>query len=527
MHKEKLNPEQAAALEKIKRGGNYIILGNAGTGKSTLLRHLREAIPNAVFVAPTGAAARMIDGVTINSLFRIPPYPYITDSTVGVISGKNARKTIAAIKTLVIDEISLVRADVFAAVDYRLRQYGPPGCESLPFGGRQLILCGDFFQLPPVVTNDNICGLSVGELLERDLGGIFPFNTSLWFQAKITPLYLRTNMRQTGDKKFQECLDAFRCADEAKHQDAVDLLNSRVSADIPSDAVYLCPRKCEVNTINDRELRKLKTETRCFTATRQGVYEKDFPADWELRLKLRERVVITVNLSGDVVNGTTGIISAFTDEGVVVKLADGQEIHIEPFEFKNISYRAVRDPETGEDRPVPFEIGYFRQLPLRPAYALTIHKAQGMTLKSIALNRGNRGCFTHGQCYVAVSRVRKLEDLYLVQPLTRADIIVAPEVLQADKLFRDSQTLWTCCVKDALTQLTPDETGYIRALNHYAQKVLEDIAAEYQRRFNAGEEPATEVKPYFEYLCRELFLFHVGCRDLDLPQTFTGLLKHL
>jgi energy-coupling factor transporter ATP-binding protein EcfA2 len=183
MKNVKLNSEQQAALEKIKQGGNYIILGNAGTGKSTLLRHLHEAIPEAVFVAPTGAAARLIGGVTINSLFRIPPQPYITDWSMGVISNKSTRKTIKAIKVLIVDEISLVRSDIFAAMDYRLRQYAPEGCSNLPFGGRQIILCGDFFQLPPVVTDTNVCGYSVGELLERELGGIYPFNTALWFQA--------------------------------------------------------------------------------------------------------------------------------------------------------------------------------------------------------------------------------------------------------------------------------------------------------------------------------------------------------
>lgn len=527
MKNEKLNSEQTAALGKIKQGGNYVILGNAGTGKSTLLRHLRDAIPDVVYAAPTGAAARLIGGATLNSLFRLPPYPYITDESMGVVSSKSARKAIAAIKTLVIDEVSLVRADIFAAADYRLRQYGPDGCECLPFGGRQLVLCGDFFQLPPVVTNDNICGLSVGELLERDLGGVHAFNTPLWFQAKITPLYLRTNMRQTEDHDFQECLNAFRCGDKAKHQAAIDLLNHRVTTDIPADAVHLCPRKAEANAINDRELFKLKTEARCFTATKRGIYERDFPVDWDLRLKRGERVMITVNLADGVVNGTTGTISGFTENGVKVSLADGREVHIEPYEFKNISYRAVRDPETGEERPIPVEIGCFRQLPLRPAYALTIHKAQGMTLKSVVLDRGNRGCFAHGQCYVAVSRVRKLEDLHLVQPLTLDDVIVDPEVLLADRMLRDERLLWASCVKDALASLTPEEKDYVEALADYAQSVLEGIAVEYQRRFNAGEETSEEFEQYFCYLCRELFLFYTERKKVNLLEIFAGLLRSL
>ena len=249
--------------------------------------------------------------------------------------------------------------------------------------------------------------------------------------------------------------------------------------------------------------------------------------DAELRLKLQERVIVTVNLSGDVTNGTTGIVSGFLEDGVILSLADGREIQVTPHEFKKISYRLVRDPATGEERPVPFETGCFRQLPLRPGYALTIHKAQGMTLNSVVLNRGNRGCFSHGQCYVGISRVRKLEDLHLVQPLSLSDIIVAPEVLLADRLFRDNQKLWTACVKECLEELTAEEKGYISALNHYAAIVFEDIAAEYQRRFSTGEDFNAEVKSYFEYLCRELFLFHIGQKNIDLLQTFAGLLKNL
>ena len=528
MKNAKLNPEQQSALEQIKKGGNYIILGNAGTGKSTLLQHLHDAIPEAVFVAPTGAAARLINGVTINSLFRLPPHPYLTPDAIGVISNKNSRKMIAAIKTLVIDEISLVRSDMFAAIDYRLRQYAPSsGSSLLPFGGRQLILCGDFFQLPPVVTDANIGGRSVGELLERELGGIYPFNTPLWFQSKITPLYLRTNMRQSEDESFRECLNAFRSSDIERHQSALDLLNRRVTSVVPENAIYLCPRKSEANAINDRELSKLKTPEKHFSAICKGDFGNDYPVDPELRLKLQERVIVTVNISGDITNGTSGVIVGFQENGVTIKLSDGQEILIAPYEFKKISYRLVRDPATGEERPVPFETGFYRQLPLCPGYALTIHKSQGMTFDSVVLNRGNKGCFTHGQCYVGISRVRKLEDLHLVQPLSLSDIIIAPEVLKADRMLRDNKQLWMACIKNVLELLTADEKGYVTAAPHYAMAVLEDITTEYQRRFNAGEEVTIAVKPYFEYLCQELFQFYTGQKNVNLLQTFSGLLKHI
>lgn len=208
-----LNEEQQAALEKIKAGGNYFIFGAAGTGKSTLLAHIGKEIPDAVFAAPTGSAAQKINGVTLNSLFHIQPIPYITEECLGVISSKTVRRAISAIKTLIVDEISMVRADIFAAIDFRLRQYGPDGCKDKPFGGRQIILSGDFFQLPPVVTNDEVCGSSVGECLERQYGGIYSFMTKIWKDAQIVPIYLRENMRQGQDREFMKCVNAFRSND--------------------------------------------------------------------------------------------------------------------------------------------------------------------------------------------------------------------------------------------------------------------------------------------------------------------------
>ena len=527
MNNIKLNKEQQNAIEKIQNGGNYIILGKAGTGKTTLLHHLRQALPDAVFVAPTGNAARQIGGTTINSLFLIPSYPFISSWTLGVISSKKARKIISKIKTLVIDEISMVRSDIFAAIDCRLRQYGPPGAECRPFGGRQIILCGDFFQLPPVVTNDDVGGISVGEALEQDLGGIYPFDTPLWTQTGLEPIYLRTNIRQSDDEKFKTCLDAFRCADQKRRLEAINLLNSRVSENIPAEAIYLCPRKNEVNIINEREIAKLKTEERVFRATIHGCYEKDFPVETEIKLKLGQKIVIHANISENVVNGTAGTVSAFHSDGILVRLDDGGEVQIEPYEFKKYAYRLVRDPVTGEERPVPFEIGRFRQLPVLSGYALTIHKAQGMTLKSVALNRG-KGCFSHGQCYVGISRVRRLDDLFLSAPLEIADVIVDPDVLQADRVFRDDPNLWRACVIHKLKELKHDERDYAGHLADWGTAILNEIAADYNTRFDTGEEPTNnEVDQKLAYLCRQLFLHHTGQARCSLNAVFKDLLKCL
>ena len=522
-----LNEEQQAALEKIKAGGNYFIFGAAGTGKSTLLESIREEIPDAVFVAPTGSAAQKIGGVTINSLFRIRPVPFITNEILGVISSKTARKTISAIKTLVIDEISMVRADVLAAIDHRLRQYGPDECKTLPFGGRQIILSGDFFQLPPVVTNDDVCGRSVGECLERQFGGSYSFVIPQWRMAEITPIYLRKNMRQGQDRGFMECVNAFRSNDPESREKALAVLNSRVSAELPENAIFLCPRKVDVNRINDDAVNELETEERTFYAKVSGNYEKDYPIDFNLKLKLNEKIIIATNIPPDIVNGTTGRIIAFNRDGVVVRLDGGREQAIHPHEYKKFAYRVVVDPATGEEHPTPFEVGCFRQLPLLPGYAMTIHKAQGMTLDKAIIDRGNRGFFTHGQGYVAISRVRKLEDLFLTQPLRLSDVRVNPRLVRWEARFRDNSELWADCVINAVRQLSEEEKYYICALPQKQWEIAEKIFSEYIKRYESEADfsASYSVDRILFAWCRVLFQDYTGQGDSNFAVPLQNIVK--
>ena len=522
-----LNGEQQDALEKIKAGGNYFIFGAAGTGKSTLLAHIGKEIPDAVFVAPTGSAAQKIGGVTLNSIFRIPPIPYITEKYLGVISSKTIRRAISAIKTLIVDEISMVRADIFAAIDFRLRQYGPDGCKDLPFGGRQIILSGDFFQLPPVVTNDEVCGSSVGECLERQYGGIYPFMTKIWKDAQIVPIYLRENMRQGQDREFMKCVNAFRSNDSKANERALAMLNSRVSDEIPEDAVFLCPRKVDVTRINDAAIDNLDSEERIFYAKISGNYGKDYPIAFDLKLKINEKIIIATNIPPDIVNGTTGRILAFHRDGVVVRLEGGREQVIHPHEYKKFAYRVVVDPATGEEHPTPFEVGCFRQLPLLPGYAMTIHKAQGMTLDKAIIDRGNRGFFTHGQGYVAVSRVRRLEDLFLTQPLRLSDIAVNPRLIRWEARFRDDRMLWAECVVNLVKQLSEDEKYYVHTLPDFQYALMDKIFGEYLRRFDEGESPAAQdiINCDLEAWCRVLFQNYTGTGNGDLTVPLDNIIK--
>ena len=522
-----LNEEQQAALKKIQAGGNYFIFGAAGTGKSTLLAHIGKEIPDAVFAAPTGSAAQKIGGVTLNSLFHIQPIPYITEKCLGVISSKSIRKAISAIKTLIIDEISMVRADVFAAIDHRLRQYGPDECKTLPFGGRQIILSGDFFQLPPVVTNDEVCGSSVGECLERQYGGIYPFMTKIWKDAQIVPIYLRENMRQGQDREFMKCVNAFRSNDSESNERALAMLNSRVSDEIPEDAVFLCPRKVDVTRINDAAIDNLDSEERIFYAKISGNYGKDYPIAFDLKLKINEKIIIATNIPPDIVNGTTGRLLAFHRDGVVVRLEGGREQVIHPHEYKKFAYRVVVDPATGEEHPTPFEVGCFRQLPLLPGYAMTIHKAQGMTLDKAIIDRGNRGFFTHGQGYVAISRVRKLEDLFLTQPLRLSDVRVNPRLVRWEARFRDNSELWADCVINAVRQLSEEEKYYICTLPQKQWEIAEKIFSEYIKRFESEADfsASYSVDRILLAWCRVLFQDYTGQGNSNFTVPLQNIVK--
>ena len=336
--------------------------------------------------------------------------------------------------------------------------------------------------------------------------------------AEITPIYLRKNMRQGEDRDFMVCVNAFRSNDPEIREKALAMLNSRVSAELPENAIFLCPRKVDVNRINDDAINELDSEERTFYAKTSGEYEKDFPVDFTLKLKINEKIIIATNIPPDIVNGTTGRIIAFHRDGVIVRLEDGQERLISPHEYKKFAYRVVVDPATGEEHPTSFEVGCFRQLPLLPGYAITIHKAQGMTLNKAIIDRGNRGFFAHGQCYVAVSRVRRLADLFLTQPLRPSDVAVSAQLVRREARFRDNRELWAECVINFVKQLSYDEKYYVHACPDFQNAVMEKIFGEYLRRFNEGEPPGAQdiITCDLEAWCRVLFRNYTGTGNGDL-----------
>ncbi len=428
-----LNTEQQTALERIKAGGNYFVFGRAGSGKTTLLKKLMSELNNAVFLAPTGNAASILNGSTIHRFMRFPALSILTQLNIDTVSKKH-RKVIMNTKTVIIDEISMVRVDLLCAIDYRLRQYAQtPEMSKLPFGGRQVILCGDFFQLPPVVSGtERINGIGIAEYLEHWFGSIYAFSAPVWKQANIQPICLHQSMRQREDTEFADMLNMIKLADPMLQDEILQKINSRVGKEIPSECITLCTTNAAAKAINNNAYQQLRGEEREFPGTVSGNYSFEPSDEMKKTLKVGERVIMTANQYPNVFTGNAGTIVAFTpDNEVVVKFDSGHTETIRAFEKTQYDYHTEKSPDGGEPIIKSIPVGTFSQIPLIPGGAITIHRAQGMTLQNVVIDlRG--GCFVPGQAYVGLSRCTSLGNLYLKIPLQREHLSVSPEVISAD-----------------------------------------------------------------------------------------------
>lgn len=402
----------AAALHHVRAGsGHLFVTGKAGTGKSTLLRALRDhADPSSmVALAPTGLAAVQVGGQTIHSFFGFPP------RLLKPTDIRPSRKLglMKKLKRLVIDEVSMVRADLMDAIDRSLRLNRKQPSE--PFGGVQLVLFGDLHQLPPVVQQ-----AEVQTYLAEEFGGPFFFNAPGLRQSGASMLELDRVFRQK-DAAFIEALNAVREGEAIEA--ALAVFNRRVIAleDLPrrQDYVILTPTNQVANQINMGFLRALPGKGEIHEAIISGTYaEGAHPTDQTLLLKEGAKVIMIRNdPERRWVNGTLAVVSRMAEHKVFVEI-DGEEHEVEPATWESIRY----DYDRKQDKIIEEVAGTFQQLPLRLAWALTIHKAQGMTLEKVYVDLG-RGTFAHGQAYVALSRCRTLQGLALARPLRRSDII--------------------------------------------------------------------------------------------------------
>ncbi|MFO1172303.1 MAG: AAA family ATPase [Hyphomicrobiaceae bacterium] len=401
---------EAAAAYASGGDGHLFVTGKAGTGKSTLLRALRdEDSQEMVVLAPTGLAAVQVGGQTIHSFFGLPPR---------LIKAEDIRPSrrlglMRKLKTLVIDEVSMVRSDLMDGIDKMLRLNRKRPND--PFGGVRLVMFGDLHQLPPVIAEPELQSY----LAER-FGGPFFFDAPAFRETDTKRIELERVFRQK-DARFLASLNSIR--EGTPGPDDLALLNERVSPleSLPrrDDYVILTPTNQVAQEINMAFLKSLTGKTAMHEALVTGSYaDSAQPTDMVLTLKEGAKVILIRNdPEKRWVNGTLAKISRLEDDRVFVEI-DGEEHEVEPEVWEAIRY----DYDAKEDRIVETLAGSFRQLPLRLAWALTIHKAQGMTLDRVFIDL-RRGTFAHGQAYVALSRVRTLEGLAMARPLRRADII--------------------------------------------------------------------------------------------------------
>ncbi len=409
-------------LNQLERSNDHhYITGKAGTGKSTLLNIFRKTSKKQIVVlAPTGVAALNVKGQTIHSFFGFPPK--LMDPT--EIRKRRRRKLYQKIQTLIIDEISMVRADIFDHIDLFLRKNRE---DNRPFGGVQVIIFGDLFQLPPVVATP----FEKNYFKEKYETPYF-FSAKVFQQGFVLRIIEMTRIFRQEERAFIRLLDTIR--NNLADYDDLEYLNTRYQQPLMSEKLYitLSARNWKVNQINKQELAKIERPAFQYPATIHGQFDpKLYPADLILNLKVGAQVMLLKNDPGKkYVNGTLGEIALLDNDqiGVSIRNSDGNK---ELIGIEKSSWEIVKYTLSGEDNPVitTETIGVFIQYPIKLAWAITIHKSQGKTFEHVIIDL-DQGAFAHGQTYVALSRCTTMEGIILPQRIRPQDIIVDPRIIE-------------------------------------------------------------------------------------------------
>ncbi|MGM0438812.1 MAG: ATP-dependent DNA helicase [Patescibacteria group bacterium] len=411
-----LSGEIREALDLMEKSNkHFFITGKAGTGKSTLVQQFKEqTTKNVAILAPTGVASVNVGGQTIHSFFGFKPGV----SPDNIEKTYRRRKLYKSLDTLVIDEVSMVRADLLDCIGRFLQINGP---KDELFGGVQIIMVGDLYQLPPVLPNH-----------EKDFYHM-RYKTPYFFSSKqfkkIDPTFikLRTVHRQS-DSDFISILNRVRSGN-IKQSD-LKKLNENVqdSFDFNEDGVFLTTTNRKANKINSTQLKKLSTKEYKFKGSIKGSFPKShLPTSDELVLKEGARVMLLNNDSeGRWINGDVGEVIEIEKSGdpiIRVRLDEGRVVKVTENKWERIKFNY----DKRNDEIKSEEVGSFHQLPIRLSWAVTIHKSQGKTFKKAMIDF-QRGTFSHGQAYVALSRCTGLDGLSLRRPIRRSDIIVDSKV---------------------------------------------------------------------------------------------------
>ena len=440
------NREFQDALNLVKYTRQSLFLtGKAGTGKSTFLRYVCDNVRKKhVVLAPTGIAAINAGGSTLHSFFKLPFHPLLPDDpNLSLQKGriheffkytKPHRKLLEELELVIIDEISMVRADIIDAVDRILRVYSHNLRE--PFGGKQLLLVGDVFQLEPVVKADE------RDILNRFYPTPYFFSARVFGQIELVSIELQKVYRQS-DPKFIGVLDHIR--NNTAGSADLQLLNTRyTTATEPADAddlyITLATRRDNVDYTNERRLKELPGQPESFLGEVHGDFpESSLPTSQELVLKPGAQVIFIKNdYERRWVNGTIGVVSGFDLDGETLYITtdDGRTCDVRRETWRNIRYTYNEEKKQIEEE----ELGTFTQFPVRLAWAITVHKSQGLTFSRVVIDFTG-GVFAGGQTYVALSRCTSLEGIRLRKPVSRADVFVRPEIVQFAERFNNLQAI--------------------------------------------------------------------------------------
>ena len=508
------NPELQLAFDFVQYTDEHIFLtGRAGTGKTTFLHSLKELSPKRmIVVAPTGVAALNAGGVTIHSFFQLPFGPRLPGYTEnedrkGFRFSSQKRNIIRSLDLLIIDEISMVRADLLDSIDDRLRTFRR---NNQPFGGVQLLMIGDIQQLPPVVKGEE------WEMLRKYYKTAFFFSSLALQKTHYRTITLQHVYRQR-DQHFIDILNKIR--DKKMDEKSIALLNQRHKPNFDSkdkNYIILTTHNARAKAINDKKLGELKAKKVGFTASVKGNFpEYMFPTEVELELKVGAQVMFVKNdpePEKRFFNGKIGTITHFDEGEVVVKCPDDDDaIYVRPLEWENVKYTIE---EQSKEIKETVE-GTFTQMPLKLAWAITIHKSQGLTFDRAIID--SESAFAHGQVYVALSRCRSLEGLVLSTPFS-------PFSLKHDKSIED--------FNDFASRNQPDKQELESAKAEFQQKLLVDLFMFsklqstanwlsnllYENRNNLQQDASLPVKTIKEKIKAEL---------IDVSEKFTMQINQL